>query len=420
MLRHGLVAIVAVVGLVAAGGCTALASGGRGTSSVGAEGRGVSVANGGGGTVGGRPVPRVASPPLRVEVVADGLDHPWDVAFLPDGRLLVNERSGRMLLLSGGAPGATARPVAADLSDLLARGEGGLMGLALYPDFVSSRRFVTCQTHTEGGRPVDVRVVTWELSPDYGSARRVRDPLVGGLPLNPSGRHSGCRPALAPDGALLISTGDTARASIAQDRTSLGGKVLRVDLATGAPAAGNPFAGSANPNERLIWTYGHRNVQAIAFRPGTDQVFVSEQGPDYDDEVNLLKPGGNYGWDPSRGGTVGGYREDVPMTDLTRFPDAIPAVWSSAEITEATGGAAFLSGARWGALDGALAVPALRGSRLLLMTLAPDGTVTELRVPAELDGTYGRLRTARLSPSGELYLTSDNGSSDVLLRVSAS
>ncbi|WP_084211644.1 PQQ-dependent sugar dehydrogenase [Pseudonocardia acaciae] len=422
MVRGWLVRLVAVAGVVAVAGCTAFAAGGGGSSAGGAGGAaasGVSVSNGGGGTAAGRPVPRVAAPPLRVEEVAGGLENPWDLAFLPDGRLLVTERPGRLVLLSGPMPGAEARPVDADFGDLLAKGEGGLMGLALLPDFAGSRRFVTCQTHTEGGQPRDVRVVVWELSPDFASARRVRDPLVGGLPLNPSGRHSGCRPALAPDGTLLIGTGDTARGAFSQDRTNLGGKVLRVDPATGAPAAGNPFAGSANPNERLIWTYGHRNVQGVAIRPGTDQVFVAEQGPDYDDEVNLLAGGRNYGWDPSRGGTVGGYQETVPMTDLTRFPDAVPARWSSGETTEATAGAAFLSGGRWGTLEGALAVPALKGSKLLLMTLAPDGTAAELRVPAELDDKYGRLRSARLSPSGDLYLTTDNGSSDVVLRVSA-
>lgn len=115
------------------------------------------------------------------------------------------------------------------------------------------------------------------------------------MPLNPSGRHSGCRPTLAPDGALLVGTGDSARAAIAQDRGSLGGKVLRVDLATGGPAPGNPFAGSANPNERLLFSYGHRNMQGVTIRPGTGEPFATEHGPTVDDEVNVLLPGGNYG-----------------------------------------------------------------------------------------------------------------------------
>ena len=118
--------------------------------------------------------------------------------------------------------------VRADLDDVIVSGEGGLMGMVVHPDFASSRLFTTCQTHEEGGDAEDVRLVTWRLSADGRSADRVRN-LLTGLPIS-SGRHSGCRPTLAEDGALLVGTGDVARASLPQDRTSLGGKVLRLDL----------------------------------------------------------------------------------------------------------------------------------------------------------------------------------------------
>jgi glucose/arabinose dehydrogenase len=360
---------------------------------------------------------RTGVPELQVELVAGGLSHVWDIGFLPDGRALVTEREGRIALLSGTGPGATVREVDADLSDVYARGEGGLMGMVVHPDFAQSRRFTTCQTHMQDGNPTDVRLVTWQLAADGTSARRVADPLVGGLPINQSGRHSGCRPTIAPDGALLVGTGDTARAAVAQDLNSLGGKVLRVDLATGGPAPGNPFADAQNPAQRLIWTYGHRNVQGVAVRPGTGEVYVAEHGPTEDDEINRLRPGGNYGWDPSQGGTVGGYDEDVPMTDLGRFPDAVPAVWSSGDPVEAICGTAFLSGGQWGDLNGALAVAALRGQNLLLLTLGPDGAVTGVSKPAPLDGTFGRLRAARVGPDGALYVTTSNGTDDEVLRV---
>jgi glucose/arabinose dehydrogenase len=354
---------------------------------------------------------------LSVEEVVGGLQHGWDIGFLPDGKVLVTERPGRLALLDRATAGATRSTVEADFGDVNARGEGGLMGLVIHPDFAASRRFTTCQTHWEGGRAVDVRLVTWEMSEDQRNARRVRDPLVGGLPVNPSGRHSGCRPTLAPDGSLLVGTGDTARGHISQDRTLLGGKVLRIDLNTGGPAPGNPFETSGNPAERLVWTYGHRNVQGVAIRPGTGQAFVSEHGPTIDDEINLLQAAGNYGWDPSQGGTVGGYDESVPMTDKQRFPDAIEAVWSSGDSTEAISGAVFLSGRQWGTLDGTLAVTALKGSKVLFFTLGPDAQVTDVAVPGELDDTYGRLRAARLGPDGALYVTSSNGEDDKLLRV---
>ena len=128
----------------------------------------------------------VAAPALAVSVVADGLNDVWDIAVLPDGRALVTERDGRIALLSGTQAGATITPVDADLADVYARGEGGLMGMVAHPDFATSRLFTTCQTHAAGGRPVDIRLVTWQLSADRRSATRVKDPLVGGLPINPS------------------------------------------------------------------------------------------------------------------------------------------------------------------------------------------------------------------------------------------
>ncbi|WP_369774551.1 PQQ-dependent sugar dehydrogenase [Saccharopolyspora cebuensis] len=350
---------------------------------------------------------------LRVEVVASGLENPWDIGFLPGGRALVTERSGGLTLLDGLTPGATATPVQADFGDLAVGGEGGLMGLLPHPDFATNRLFLTCQNHAE-----DVRVITWRLAEDGSRADRVGEPLLTGLPVNPSGRHSGCRPALAEDGALLLATGDAARPDVPQDRTSLGGKVLRMDVDTGAPLPDNPFADSPNPAERLVYSYGHRNPQGVAVRPG-GQVFIAEHGPDVDDEINPLRAGGNYGWDPSRGGTEDSYDESVPMTDLNRFPDAVPAVWSSGSPTEAIAGAGFLTGPQWGALDGVLAVPALKGSKLLLFRLAEDGRVEQVSVPPELDGTHGRLRTLRQGPDGAAYVTTDNGTDDEVLRITA-
>ncbi|MEU0510446.1 MULTISPECIES: sorbosone dehydrogenase family protein [unclassified Amycolatopsis] len=349
---------------------------------------------------------------LKVDVVTGGLQHGWDVGFLPGGSMLVTQRPGRLALVRGTA----VTQVQADFSDVWARGEGGLMGMVVHPDFATSRRFTTCQTHQEGGRAVDVRLVTWTLSADERSATKVRD-LLTGLPVNQSGRHSGCRPEIAADGALLVGTGDTARPDVSQDRHSLGGKVLRIDLNTGAPLPDNPFISSADPNEQRIYSFGHRNIQGVAVRPGTGQVFVGEHGPTFDDEINLIRAGGNYGWDPSQGGTVDSYDEDVPMTDLQRFPDAVRPLWTSGDITEAICGAAFVSGPQWGALDGRLAVVALKGQKMLMFTVDPAGAVTEVYLPAEFDDTYGRLRAVRSGPDGALYVTTSDGNDDKLLRI---
>lgn len=363
------------------------------------------------------PLGRTGTPELRVSVVAGGLSHVWDLGFLPDGRVLLTQRDGRIAMLSGTQPGAMVTPVAADQSDVYVRGEGGQMGMVVHPDFAETRRFTTCQTHMKGGAPTDVRLVTWQLSADGKAATRVVDPLVGGMPINSSGRHSGCRLTLTADGMLLVGTGDTARAAIPQDLTSLGGKVLRIDLATGGPVPGNPFADTDNPAQRLVWNYGHRNVQGVAVDPRSGAAYAAEHGPTTDDEVNLLQGGANYGWDPSRGGTVGGYDESVPMTDLQRFPDAVSAAWSSGSPVEAVSGAAFLTGPQWGDLDGVLAVGALRGQKLLFMSLGSDGAVAQVTVPPALDGTFGRLRAVRLAPDGALLVSTSNGTDDRVLRV---
>jgi glucose/arabinose dehydrogenase len=241
----------------------------------------------------------------------------------------------------------------------------------------------------------------------------VADPLLGGIPVNSgSGRHGGCRLRFAPDGSLLIGTGDNAKGSNPQDRDTLAGKVLRIDAATGQPADGNPFPGPGP--SAYVFDYGHRNVQGLAVRPGTVQVYNVEQGTSRDDEVNLLEPGANYGYDPD--GADGSYDESVPMTDLD-LPGAVPAVWSSGDSTIATCGGTFLDGDRWGDYDGLMLLGVLKGQGILALRLADDGHLLEqFRLP-EFEGTHGRIRTVQLGTDGDLYVTTDNGGDDQLLRV---
>lgn len=369
------------------------------------------------GPSGGTTTPSTAQPPgLKIEEIAGGLEHGWDIGFLPDGRVLVTQRPGKLALISSTKPGATVTQVQADFSDVLVAGEGGLLGMVIQPDFKVTRQFITCQDHQENGKAVDIRLVRWQLSEDGYSATKV-GVLLAGLPVNQSGRHSGCRPTIAPDGALLVGTGDTATADVSQDRTKLGGKVLRLTLRDGSPAQGNPFATSNNANEQRVYTYGHRNLQGVAIRPGSGQIITAEHGPDKNDEVNLIQAGGNYGWDPSQGGTKGGYDESVPMTDLKRFPNAIPAKWESGDTTEAVCAATFLSGPQWGDLDGDLVVTALKGAKVILFKLDDQANVRSIAIPPEFNDKFGRLRAARQGPDGALYITTSNGSDDKLLRV---
>ena len=345
------------------------------------------------------PVNNADQPALDVEVLVDGLSRPWDLTFTPDETMLFTQRGG---VLSARLTDGTVQTITADMSDFRASGEGGLMGIIVDPSFNSNRRFYTCQTHMS---PREVQVIAWTINADYTEATRVDDPLVGGI--SGGGRHSGCRLRFGPSGYLWIATGDGVNGTNSQDLASLGGKVLRVNASTGTGAPGNPFTSAP-----LVYTYGHRNVQGLARRPVSCQMWSVEHGPHVDDEINLLVSGGNYGWDP-----VPGYNEGVSMTDLTKYPDAVEAKWSSGSPTLATSGGIFLEGSHWGDWEGRFAVASLKDSTLRIFEFANDGAFVNQVVVSELNGTFGRLRTPMMGPDGALFITTSNGSNDKILRV---
>jgi glucose/arabinose dehydrogenase len=352
-------------------------------------------------------VAATAPPQVEVTTLATGLTLPWDLALLPGGDLLFTERPGatKVRRTNGTVSTIVARP-----TDLFVGSESGHMGITLDPAFASNRTYYTCMAYQGSGTaPIDIRVLRWQLATDHSSAVRVGQPVVTGLPIT-SGRHGGCRLRFAPDGTLHIGTGDAATGTNAQSLTSLGGKTLRVNKDGTAPAD-NPFA-SRGGRAALVWTFGHRNVQGLALRPGTTQMWSAEHGPDRDDEVNLLAKGGNYGWNP-----VPGYNENVPMTDTVEFPSAVRARWSSGIPTVATSGATFLSGSAWGKWEGALAVAELKNTGVRVLSMAPDGRITADEQLAPLNDTYGRIRTVQSAPDGSIYVTTSNGSDDRILRV---
>ncbi len=337
--------------------------------------------------------------PVDDVAVADtigGFHRPWSIAFTPDGTLLVTERGGRVVAVVAGA-----RQVVGVIPDVVASGEGGLLGLAVDPNFSSNRLIYTCYDSGTGGIVTDVRIVRFRVAEDLGSLTD-QTTVLSGIPAGSGIRHQGCRLAVGPDGMLWATTGDTAQPTPPQDPTSRAGKVLRMTLA-GAPAPGNP-RGSWDP---YVYTLGHRNPQGLAFRPSDGAAFSVEHGTGCDDEVNHLVAAGNYGWNP-----VGaGYDETKPMTDPS-IPGAIAAVWSSGCPTIAPSGATFVSGAQWGPWDGALAVAVLKGSRLMFVRI--NGT-TLVGTDARLTDR-GRLRAVAQGPDGSLWVAQD-ADPGALLRV---
>ena len=346
------------------------------------------------------PVARQA-PRLRVRTVARGLEHPWDVQQGPGGRLMVSERDrARVSVVRSGR-----RRTLADLSaSVWVSGETGLMSLAVD---AGSRTLWACHGATRGGN--HVQVTRWRVDARWRTLSHRRT-VLSGLPSS-SGRHGGCRLLLDRDSdALLVGTGDAAVGTNPRDLDSLGGKVLRVHRRTGAPMADNPYAES-DAARRFVWSYGHRNVQGLAQRRD-GSVWSVEHGSYRDDEVNLLVPGGDYGWNP-----IPGYDESVPMTDQSLPGVQEEARWSSGEPTIATSGAAWVHGSRWGSLRGTLAVAALKGSEMIFLRFDANGSLVSVTRPDEL-ARFGRLRSVTSARNGDLLVTTDNGTGDRVLRVS--
>ena len=354
-----------------------------------------------------RPVPA-----LRVRTVLDGLDHPWDVRRLPGAGLLVSERDRATLTLL--EDDGTRRVLDFPSEEVWVSGETGLMGLEVDPDFRTNRRFYTCQGGVRAGGGHDVRVRAWRLSADATRARPA-GVLVRGIRAT-SGRHGGCRLLITRAGALLVGTGDAAVGTGPRDLRSLGGKVLRVDRFTGRGLRSNPWSGAEAAHRRLLLTYGHRNVQGLAQR-ADGSLWSVEHGPDRDDEVNLLRPGGDYGWNPVPRGGGAGYDESVPMTDHRLPGRQRRARWRSGTPTLATSGATFVRGAGWGVYGGTLAVAALKAERVLFQRYDRAGRLTRVRAPLALRG-LGRLRSVTRAPGGALLLTTDGrADGDRVLKV---
>ncbi len=338
-------------------------------------------------------------PVLNTEEIVSGLTNPWDIAVTPNEIILFTERSGTISAVIDGQKQSILT-----VPNVFARGEGGLLGLTIDPDFEQNRFVYACYN-----TPQDVRVSRWVLSLDNTRLTDQVD-IITGIASNTDnspGRHSGCRPRFSPQNHLYVGTGDAAIASNPQNSQSLAGKILRVDR------DGNPVEGNlSQPYDPRIFSYGHRNVQGLAFAPqvnDTEAVGYSvEHGPNIDDEVNPIQQG-NFGWDPGPG-----YDESVAMTDTDTFPEAVSAAWSSGTPTIAPSGAAIINGRSWGSYDGLLAVAVLKDRHIRLF----DFTNQNVRSTELFPGEYGRIRSVVMGVGESMYFSTDNGNgSDVIVRV---
>lgn len=371
------------------------------------------------------PTPPVTDDPvLTRSVVMTGLSSPWDIAVAADGAIFFTEKCRGLSVRRG--DGGTSRlfgttGAALVAPDIDCTGQSGVLGVALDPAFATNRA-VYVYMGSNLSNPRTNRVVRITLDAGYTAASGRTDIITdipfkhAGNAVGGAGAHSGGRIRFGPDGHLYVTTGDNHNATLPQSPTLLGGKVLRVTT-SGTAAPGN--AAPAGFDAR-IFTYGHRNVQGISFRPGSGQAFVSEHGPNHSDEVTPLTGGGNGGWDPQNrpglscpAGYCGyaGSASTMPMTDLARFPAAMRAIWNNAGESQGTGPAEFLTGAQWRAWNGRLAVGIMGGERLVLLELDGSGTVAS-EITISGSGTplpATRFRALTLGPDGNLYVATDDG-----------
>jgi glucose/arabinose dehydrogenase len=334
-----------------------------------------------------------ARPNLTTAVVQSGLTTTWDLAFAPDGRMFVTERAGNLLVYASAAPGAVQLANNA-VPGARQNGEGGLMSVELDPSFASNSYLYLCASRDDGTWRNQVLRYTVVGNGIVFDRYVIRDGMLA------ASNHDGCRIRFGQDGKLWVTMGDAGNGNNAQNPNSLNGKVLRVN-GDGTIPSDNPVIPGAS-GRSAVYSWGNRNPQGLTFEPGTGRVFEVEHGDSTHDEVNIIVAGGNYGYPTYRG----------PVNR----PGFIDPAWSSGNVTLATSGAEFLSGAQWGSWSGSLVVATLKEQDVRRFELFAG---TARQVDVLFDNAWGRLRTPRLAPDGSLYLTTDNGGGDRIIRVVA-
>lgn len=341
----------------------------------------------------------------RTEVVASGLEHPWAVAFIGEGRMLVTERPGRLRVVE---PDGRIGPPLAGVPEVAAIGQGGLLDLVTDRDFARNRVLYFCYSEPGRGGTNSTALARAQLAPDLSGVRDV-EVIFRQQPKVASRAHFGCRIAEAPDGHLFLTLGDRVhRMADAQTLDNHHGKVVRVRKDGGVPQD-NPFVGRPGALPE-IWNYGHRNPQGAVVGPD-GSLWISEHGPQGGDEINRPEAGRNYGWpvitygENYGGGPIGEglkAREGMEQPLLHWTPSIAPA------------GMAFVTSDRYGTeARGSLLVGSLKFRYLARLTVRDGRIVGEEKLLAGLDQ---RVRDVRQGPDGYIYLLTDHAKGQ-LLRV---
>ncbi|MGK2922642.1 MAG: PQQ-dependent sugar dehydrogenase [Methyloceanibacter sp.] len=341
---------------------------------------------------------------IKVETLAEGLDHPWGMAFLPDGRLLVTERAGDLRIMS--ADGTLTEPLSG-VPKVVAKGQGGLLDVALDPNFADNKLvYLSYSEPGDGG--AGTAVARGRLA---GNAVEDVKVIFRQTPKVSGGNHFGGRLAFTPDGKLFITLGDRFKFEPAQDLTSHLGKIVRINP-DGSVPPDNPFIGQKDAQPE-IWSYGHRNVESAAIHPKTGKLWELEFGPKGGDELNIPAPGLNYGWPVV---SWGKHYDGKDIPNPPTHPEFADAVRHWTPVISPSGITFYTADAYPGWT--ADTIPAWKGNLLIgglssqaIIRLSLDGeTVTgEERIPMG-----ARIRDVEQGPDGAVYALTDAGDGAVL------
>jgi len=340
----------------------------------------------------GAEVVRTERAAFRVTVLAQGLEHPWAVAPLPDGRLIVTERPGRVRLV--GADGRLSPPLPGTPATVANR-QGGMLDVVLHPRFAENGLVYLCHvTEGEGGTSSTITRLRLE-----GERFTAPEAIFSVTPRVRNGFHFGCRMAFGLDGMLYAGFGDRFQMERAQDLADLNGKIIRL-ADDGSIPRDNPFVGRAGARPE-IWSYGHRNIQGLLVDPETGSLWSHEHGPQGGDEVNLIRRGANYGWPRATHGVNYDGSVITEHRSLPGMEDPLK-VWGPTSI--APSGFAVVTGAAFPGWRGDLLVGALRARALFRLTREGERIVAEERIPM-----FGeRIRDVRVLPDGRVLVVTDS------------
>lgn len=329
---------------------------------------------------------------LADKVLTSNLTLPWEILWGPDNQIWVTERGGRISRVN---PSTGAITPLLTIGDVSARGEGGLLGMALHPDFSSTPQVFVAYNYNDAGNYRE-KIVRYNYnSGALSGATTILDNIRG------SNNHNGCRLAFGPDKKLYLSTGDAEDQSLPQNAGSLNGKILRIETDGGIPAD-NPTAGSA------IWSIGHRNAQGLVWH--NNILYSSEHGPSSDDEVNIIQKGRNYGWPNVHGFCNTGSEQTFCTANNVVEP---LQAWTP---TIAVSGLDFYKSDRIPQWKNSLLMATLKGSTLYQLELSAAGTSIS-NTHTFIANKHGRLRDVCVSPEGKVYVCTSNGSNDKIVEI---